>query len=108
MTVMRLGAELGVPIDAAPEMPPSREYSISESANGQLYKVPFPQTRLMALDINDPLENIYLRKGEPVTVLGPSAEDRSKFTICYKKGHCEIPHQYTQRPMIGYNDWHVR
>jgi len=107
MTVMRLGAELGVPIDAAPEMPPCRDYTIV-SKDGHLYKIPFPQTRIMATAINDPQENVYLQKGDTVIVLGPSNEDRSKFVVCYKNGHIEIPHQYTQRPSVGlgHQSWH--
>lgn len=107
MTVMRLGVELGFPIDASPMMPPSRSYSIIESRNGNLHKLPFPHSRVMAIDVIDPQEDIHIRKGDLVTVLGPSNEDRSKFTVCYKKGHIEVPHQYTQQPIAGYNGWRV-
>ena len=108
MTVMRLGVELGVAIDAAPEMPKSRKYSVSEASNGQMYKFLFPQTRVVATDFSDPQEDVFIRKGDSVTVLGPSDEDRSKFTICHKEGYVDVPHQYTQRPLFrvkNYNRW---
>lgn len=104
MTVMRLGAELNVTVDAAPEMPPSRQYSIVETRHGQLYKIPFPHVRILNTNVNNSQDNVSIRKGEPVTVLGPSSEDRSKFTICYKKAHTQVPHQYTQRPVFN---WHI-
>ena len=107
MTVMRLGVELGVPIDAAPKMPPRREYSISKTPDGYMYKILYPQTRIMATDVNDPDVDIHIRKGEPVMVLGPSREDRSNLTICHKERHIDIPHQYTQKPpvSIDYPNW---
>lgn len=107
ITVMRLSAELGVNIDEAPRMPPSRKYSISTRGR-DWYRVPFPQTRVMTVDVNDPEENIHIRKGESVIVLGPSKGDRSKFTICYNGGHIELPHLFTQQShiQIDRSRWH--
>lgn len=98
ITVMQVCNELGNNIDQAPPMPRSRQYSIVRTNNGN-YKVAFPQTRIMTKNFHDQHTKLEIKIGEVVSVLGPSREDRSKFTICYKEQHIDVQHQYTSLPI---------
>jgi hypothetical protein len=93
ITVMQVCNELGNNIDSAPPMPSSRQYSIVITNNGY-FKMAFPQSRTMMKNFQDPNTKLFIKAGEIVSVLGPSKEDRSKFTICYKEQHIDVQHQY--------------
>lgn len=97
MTMLQILAELGQNIDTTPSIPPSKKYTISASSSG-IYKVFFPQCRVLTGKFTDPLTQISIGRGETVSVLGYSREDRSKFTVCYKDNHIDMPHQLTKAP----------
>ena len=63
-----------------------------------LYKFTFPQRRFIKGQFTDPVTGISLPPGATVSVLGTSKDDRSKFTVCYKDQHIDMPHQLTQAP----------
>lgn len=99
ITVMQVCNELGNNIDSAPPVPNGRTYSILRTRDG-LFKVAFPQTRVMKSDYADPHTGTVIKSGESVSVLGPSKEDRSLFTVCYQDKHMDLPHQLTRAPQI--------
>jgi hypothetical protein len=76
-------------------MPSSRQYSIV-SFDDRYFKVAFPHTRTMTKRFTDPHTKLRIEPGETVSVLGPSKDDRSKFTICYKEQHIDLAYQYTK------------
>lgn len=94
LTVMHVCNEMGTNIDSAPPMPKSRQYTISRTRNA-LFKVAFPQTRTMKVDYQDMRTKTFIKAHEDITVLHPSKEDRSKFTVCYNEQHFDMPHQHT-------------
>ena len=94
LTVMHVCNEMGNNIDSAPPMPKSRQYTISTFRNA-LFKVAFPQTRTMKVDFLDMRTKTFIKANESITVLHPSKEDRSKFTVCYNNQHFDMPHQHT-------------
>lgn len=102
ITVMQVCNELGNNIDSSPPMPSSRKYSIS-NIQGGLLKIAFPQTRTMKVDFRDHVTRTFIKSGETISVLEPSKEDRSKFTVCYKDKHIDLPHQFTQPSPIHWN-----
>lgn len=83
-------------VDCPPPMPCPRQYTI-RSQDGVLYKSKMPQNRVTRDHYTDPIRNIHLSPGTPITVLCPSTADRSKFTICVNDSgiHLDIPHQLT-------------
>lgn len=98
ITLFQICNEL-FPLDSPPPMPNSRNYTILGSKECcPLYKAPFPQRRFTRGHFTDPQTGISLAPNSPVSVLGPSKEDRSKFTVCYNDQHIDIPHQLTQAP----------
>lgn len=99
ITVMQVCNELGNNIDSSPPMPNPRNYSILNTREG-LFKVAFPQTRAMKNNYRDPLTGTVIKSGESVSVLGPSKDDRSKFTVCFNDKHIDLPHQHTLAPQI--------
>lgn len=98
ITIMQVCNELGY-LDSPPAMPSSRNYTISASKEcGLLYKIPFPQRRFTRGQFTHPFTGMSVAPNSLVTVLGPSKEDRSKFTVCYNDQHIDIPHQLTHVP----------
>lgn len=106
ITLMQVCNELGNNIDSAPPMPSSRKYTISRT-QGETFKVALPQKRIMNVDFCDQFTGTSIKAGESISVLEPSNDDRSKFTICYDHKYIDLPHQYTQAPQVhlnlGYN-----
>lgn len=98
MTMLQILNELGQSIDTSPSMPPSKKYTISGSSSSGFFKVFFPQCRVVKGKYTDPLTQISIKPGETVSVLGYSRDDRSKFTVCYKDTHIDMPHQLTIAP----------
>lgn len=96
ITVMQVCVELGNLVDSPPPLPSSRHYTISDSRQCGLFKIKFPQRRYIKGQFTDHVTGTSLPPGSIVSVLGPSKEDRSKFTICYNEQHIDIPHQLTQ------------
>lgn len=94
ITFMQVCAELGN-IDSPPPMPSSRNYTISGTREGGLYKITFPQRRYIKGHYSDPITGVSLTPGSIVSVLGPSKEDRGKFTVCYNDKHIDMPHLLT-------------
>lgn len=92
ITVMQVCNELGYHLDSAPRMPPPRNYSISKDRRS---KIAFPQQRYVKTQFTDPITNVTLQPDAPITVLGPSKDDRSKFEVCYNNYHLDMPHQWT-------------
>lgn len=98
ITMMQVCNEFGN-LDSSPQLPGPRNYSIIRT-QGCLQKVGFPQTRTLKKRFHDPLKGVFIEKGDPVSVLGPSKDDRSKFTICHYDNHIDIPHQLTNQPSL--------
>lgn len=102
--MMQVFNELGC-LDAAPPLPEPRNYTISRTRNS-LYKVALPQRRLIKGQYTDILTGISLTPGTAVSVLHPSKEDRSKFTICLNdQHHVDISHHLTHVPQPTAPHW---
>jgi len=97
ITIMVVCNELGI-LDSPPPMPNPRKYSVSGSRECGLYKIAFPQRRFVKGHFTDPNTGICLTPGSLVSVLGPSKDDRAKFTVCYNDQHIDMPHQLTCHP----------
>lgn len=101
LTLMQVCEEKYGNVDAPPPMPASRNYTISCCRNSRaLYKLSFPQQRLVRGHFTDPVTRVSIKPNSQVTVIGPSQEDRSKFTVCYKDQHVDMPHQLTIAPNL--------
>lgn len=97
ITILRVCNELGN-LDSPPPMPNSRDYSISRSREYGLCKIKFPQYRFVKSKFTEPGTRKTLAAGNLVTVLGPSKNDRSKFTVSNSIHFLDIPHQLTAPP----------
>lgn len=97
LTAMQVMGELGIHLDTEPPIPPSRKYTVSGSCNSGLFKISFPQYRVVNLEYTDPYTQVTIKPGETVTVLGYSNDDCSKFNVCYKDQHIEMPHKIWSR-----------
>lgn len=104
ITIMQVCNELGN-LDTSPPMPSPRNYTISGSKNCCMYKNPFPQCRYLKGQFTDPITGISIPPRTPVTVLCVSKADRSKFTVCYRDHHIDLPHQLTHPLQPHPKDW---
>lgn len=91
-------------LDTEPPLPSPRKYSIASAPDGCRYKVKMPHRRLTKFPFTDPKLGVFLRPGSCVTVLHPSKQDRSKFTVLYQlESTCmaiDIPQQITAEPSL--------
>lgn len=99
ITVMHVCNELGNNIDSSPPMPESRQYSVIRFKQ-TLVKLAYPQMRTTKSDFLDHRTRTYVKAGETISVLGPTKDDRSMVSICYRGQHLVIPHQLTRPPPL--------
>lgn len=79
--IMQICNAIGQQIDSPPRTPQPRKYTVCLGQDGNHYKINMPQIRFLHNDYSCPKTGTFWKKSTPVTVLEPSKEDRSKFTI---------------------------
>lgn len=103
LTIMQVCNEFGN-LDSPPPMPPPRNYTVTRVQDGSLFKVMLPHRRTTKFQYTDHTTGTSIPPDSTISVLAPSRDDRSKFSICvcidghYR--HIDMPHQLTQAPSL--------
>lgn len=97
IAVMQVCTELGY-LDTQPPTPSARNYTVSSTRDGRLFKVNYPQRRILKSPFTDRSTGLCLPRGSPLFVKGPSKEDRSKLSAYYNEHQLDIPFVQTHLP----------